>query len=165
MTDLRTQMIERIDEVIPTCVFHGSWAPQMAERIADAVLPLLSASPSPQGDEVERVARAIKDVVVPTTGDPLGVTLYESEAVVGSNADEAKESLMEICRIAARAAIAAMRPTLSEEDRARVEGVRSELEGLGKILKGMGYDFGTLAETFERATFLLSLIDKLTEAG
>lgn len=111
MTNLRTQMIERIDEVIPTCILHGSWAPQMAERIADAVLSVLSAAPAPDEDEVERVARAIKDVVIPTTGDPLGVTIYESEAVVGSNADEAKESLIEICRIAARAAIAAMRPT------------------------------------------------------
>lgn len=205
MTNLRTQMIERIDEVIPTCILHGSWAPQMAERIADAVLSVLSAAPSPDGEEVERVATEEAERILEAafSGDTFRTA---SGQLVLNPADWDTISLSEIVGISVRAAIAAMRPkqhhaigkwlsaaledpstceamkadirawfaagepspvrpTLSEEDRARVEEVR----GRANTFSGRFWEVGpqTRVAMIDRIVqdraFLLSLIDKLAD--
>lgn len=158
MTNLRTQMIERIDEVIPTCIFHGSWAPQMAERIADAVLSVLSAAPSPAGDEdeVERVATALWRHEAERAAPESTIRARTLEGFRQSG--DANRALW-LGR--ARAAISAMRPApkLTEEDRATVEEIRKRITAIrDAMLDRRGPTLGDLANA-EQA---LSLIDKLT---
>lgn len=125
----------------------------MDELIAgDADLYELSAAPSPDGgdDEVERVARALcvdDDVDPDAVGyDRTGRDLPNWYVVQGT----------------ARAAISAMRHTLSEEDRARVEEIRKRITAIrDAMLDRRGPTLGDLVNA-EQA---LSLIDKLTEAG
>ena len=82
------------------------------ERIVDAVLSVLSAAPSPGGDEVERVARAINPRAWEVMDHGLRKTQekYAGQRVSWPVSQfQHKESMDQ-----ARAAIAAMRPTNQE---------------------------------------------------
>lgn len=108
---------------------------------------LASAAPSPDGEEVERVARALYGKRPQQRFDH-----EDKKDWVFVSYDEADQGWRDLALSQARAAIAAMRPTLSEEDRARMKTVAEEIRGYA------GHDAPWLAK---RADELLSLIDKL----
>lgn len=115
--------------------------------IFEATYEPVSAAPSLDGEEVERVKAAIDAVAYVSGQDAKG---NEVPAAIW-NAEEV-----------ARAAIAAMRPTLSEEDKARVEEIRKRIVAIrDAMLNRRGPTLGDLANA-EQA---LSLIDKLAGEG
>lgn len=134
---------------------------------------LASAAPSPDGEEVERVCRALikAEFSAEDMADP---DEYSYEQLVEDHWVDYKDQ--------ARAAIAAMRPTLSEEDRARVREVRAKLptarrhietmDVTGAISHRLGKDGEVcpeycnefvleMTEFVDAAEAALSLIDKL----
>ena len=58
---------------------------------------------------LERAARAIFNAPNGIDGDPIGVMLFAGDPVGASTPDEAKERTLAVCRLAARAAIEAMK--------------------------------------------------------
>lgn len=121
--------------------------PEPSEDAGRVYSAMLSAAPSPDGEEVERVSKVIYEII-----DRHQRYFGASFQMDGHLADEC-----------AAAAIAAMRPTLSEEDRARVEEVR----GRANTFSGRFWEVGpqTRVAMIDRIVqdraFLLSLIDKL----
>ena len=58
---------------------------------------------------VERVARAIYDAPNGIDGDQIADMLYEDGRISGKTAEECRAQVLAVCRMASRAAIAAMR--------------------------------------------------------
>lgn len=112
------------------------------------------AAPSPAGgeDEVERVA----DAIIAEQAGP-AKKLSDITSPYGRDYELRK----------ARAAISAMRPTLSAEDRAILSRVRARRNSFNNELEAAGeYETHDLAmQANIDADVLLSLIDNLTEAG
>lgn len=120
--------------------------------------PYLSASPSPQGDEVERVATAIS-MEVDAHGDPEPIERQRAQLEWRKYERHARAALSALPR---RETV----PTLTEEERARLALVRErhknrEEDGLSKA----PLSSATLIVCHADRAILLSLIDKLTEAG
>lgn len=114
-----------------------------AEKLVAVIrgLAMPSAAPSPDGEEVERVAEALRLAAIDWSGKP-----------------RPKEPYWQFLA----AAIAAMRPTLSEEDRARVKRVR---EWVTELMPDIHTMSSGDADSLEDTAFLLSLIDKLAGEG
>lgn len=125
---------------------------------------MLSAAPSPDGEVVERVARSLaKSAFLRFQEADPGFVQLKWPGGLQQYVDEK----WRLYAGDARAAIASMRPTLSEEDRARVEEVR----GRANTFSGRFWEVGpqTRVAMIDRIVqdraFLLSLIDKLAGEG
>lgn len=120
--------------------------------IFEATYEPVSASPSLQGDEVERVARALYDA-----------TPFKETA---GGYDQQSDTYKRMCELLARAALSALPrretvPTLTEEERETLAKIKREHEQCWKC----GWLHQDLRRDHDNLTEALSLIDKLAGEG
>lgn len=140
---------------------------------ADIYAAMLSAAPSPDGEEVERVSKVIYEII-----DRHQRYFGASFQMDGHLADECAAAAIAAMRPAETHVSTleaggvvfekyaplgkSVRPTLSEEDRARVEEIRKRITAIrDAMLDRRGPTLGDLV----KAQQALSLIDKLAGGG
>lgn len=189
MTEYKLVPVEPTLEMVEAAYARTDWGPPGYDDAPDGAASaektwaaMLSAAPSPDGEEVETLRRIVHDTLGYTsTNDAKFQALAAAISAMRPMGELTGHGPFTPITVDATSDLAAIiaegpgdvvfvpnRPTLSAEDRARVDEVRAVLVSANEYWNGSRTD-GAMSDALDvieqRITEALSLIDKLTEAG